>query len=346
MTSLMRVLVEDLCSEKCAGRAPGTEGGLAARQHIVKELSAAGYVPEAQLIPGSHGANVIADMTGTVDRWVIVGAHYDHLGVQGGETYWGADDNAAGVVVMLFVAQALKRRPPKGRGVIFAAFDAEEPPHFLTRSMGSEYFAENPWVPLEKVDMMLCMDLVGHAIGPEGMPDEVRQTLFALGAERSAGTAEHVDRLARAVPGLVVRRADAEVIPPMSDYDAFWKRKVPFLFLSCGRSRIYHTPDDTPDRLDYAKMSATASWLERFVRETCERPAARVPFLDGVRDDRSTLLSLIDVMSALLRVSPVAAQGRALAQRLLAACDREGKLAEVHRAEMRLLASMLEHGLS
>ncbi len=77
--------------------------------------------------------------------------------------------------------------------------------------------------------------------------------MFAFGAERSSGTAAHVDSLARAIPGVIIRRADAEILPPLSDYAGFWEREVPFLFLTNGRSAVYHTPDDTPDRLDYPR---------------------------------------------------------------------------------------------
>ena len=60
-----------------------------------------------------------------------------------------------------------------------------------------------------------------------------------------------------AEPGLIVRPADAEIVPPLSDYEPFWRERIPFLFLSAGRSRVYHTPQDTPDKLDYGKIGAT-----------------------------------------------------------------------------------------
>lgn len=144
-----------------------------------------------------------------------LGAHYDHLGEGHAGIYRGADDNAAAVAILVEVARSLGRRSGK-RGVLFAAFDAEEPPIFRSPTMGSQHFVDHPPLPLESVDMMVCMDLVGHALGPEGTPPAVRNTVFAVGAERSSGTAAHVEALAHAVPGLVVRRVDAEAIPPLS----------------------------------------------------------------------------------------------------------------------------------
>jgi Zn-dependent M28 family amino/carboxypeptidase len=255
--------------------------------------------------------------------------------------YWGADDNAAAVAILADVAAALASKRPDGRGVLVAAFDGEEPPFFQTGAMGSQRFAEQPPVPLDRVDMMVCMDLVGHAFGPEGVPDSVRSSLFALGSERSAGTSEHVGALEHAVPGVVVRRADAEIIPPLSDYEPFWRREVPFLFLTRANGRpCYHTPEDTPDKLDFAKMRSTARWLERFVRETCARDPARVAFQSWGRGDRETLQSLVALTAALESYSAEAALGRQMAEALLAACNVDGRLPGPRRADVQMLGAL------
>lgn len=306
-------------------------------------LRGAGLAPVEQ--PIEVGANVLASLPGRTDRWVIVAAHYDHLGAQGRDVYRGADDNAAAVAILVEVARALAKERLQ-RGVLFAAFDAEEPPHFLQNTMGSQEWVRRPTLPLDRVDLMICMDLVGHALGPPGTPEDVRQTLFALGAERSAGTSAHVDALARAVPGLVVRRADAEIIPPLSDYEAFWAKEIPFLFLSCAHGRHYHTPQDTPAWLDWAKMEATARWLERFVRETCARPEPRISWIQGARDDAGSLRTLIDLGTSLAKVLPQAKEQVAFATRLLAACDAEGRLPQSRRADLQALAMILEQGLA
>jgi Zn-dependent M28 family amino/carboxypeptidase len=342
----MRTFIEELCSERCSGRATGSQGGAAARQLIMDAFRRAGLAPTEQRVPQCGGTNVLAELSGSIDRWIVVAAHYDHLGQHGKSIFRGADDNAAAVAILIEVARAVKANRPKGRSVLFAAFDAEEPPHFLSDAMGSQHFVTHPTVPLDRIDLMVCMDLVGHAVGPEEAPDQVRNTVFALGAERSVGTGALVDRIALAEPGVVVRRADAEIIPPLSDYDAFWKAKVPFLFLTNGRWRHYHTPEDTPEKLDYPKITATARWLERLVREACARPEPVIRFLEGARDDASTMRSLIGLTGALEKVSPQAAQGRAMAQALLAQCDGRGQLPEAARSEAAMLISMLEAGLA
>jgi Peptidase family M28 len=188
------------------------------------------------------------------------------------------------------------------------------------------------------------MDLVGHAIGGGGLPEAVSNSVFALGAERSEGTGAIVDRLASAVPGVHVRRADAEVIPPLSDHDAFWRRGVPFLLLTSGRSSRYHTPQDTPAHLDYAKMAATARWLETFVRATCERPDAHVAFRDA-RDDSSTLRSIEAITGALEAIDPRASVAHGMATELAKLCDSAGRLPEARRDEAPALIAMIEAAL-
>jgi Zn-dependent M28 family amino/carboxypeptidase len=308
----------------------------------VSAFRAAGLDPFEQDVPGCAGANVIATVPGDIDRWVLIGAHFEHLGKLAGQVYWGADDNAAAVAILIEVGRQLALRPPKGRGVILASFDGEESPYFATGAMGSERFAMSPTVPLDRIDLMIAMDLVGHAFGGEGLPDDVRTSLFALGAERSAGTAEHLERIARIEPGVILRPADAEIIPPLSDYDAFWRRRRPFLFLTAGRWRHYHTPTDTPEKLDYAKMAATARWLERFVRETCERPEGPIAFLDNGGSEALTLRSLVEITTSLVAVSPEAKLGRAYAEELLAGCDGNGRSPLARREEVAGLVAMLE----
>jgi Zn-dependent M28 family amino/carboxypeptidase len=345
----MKTLVEQLCSPECAGRAPGTAGGLRARGLVRDALRAAGTDPVEQRIGASKGANLVVTLPGDVDRWVLVGAHYDHLGASGTTFYPGADDNAAAVAILVEVARGLAAKRADGRGVIVAAFDAEEPPYFLTGEMGSRFFARHAasfGAPLDTIDLMVCMDLVGHALGPEGLPGSVRDSLFALGAERSSGTSSLVDEVAASEEGVIVRRVDADVIPPLSDYDEFWRRQVPFLFLTSGRSQRYHTPQDTPEHLAWGKVEATARWLERFVRRACAREDERVVFDGSARDDASTLKTFLEVVAPLAALSPMAAEGEATARELLAACDARGRLPDALADSPKSLIAALEGGLA
>ncbi len=340
-----RALVEALCDDACAGRRPGTPGGLRARSLVIEALRAGGLDPVEQPAPGCGGANVLATIPGDIDRWVVVGAHYDHLGVMGGEVYRGADDNAASVGVLVAVARSLAARRPDGRGVIFAAFDGEEPPYFHSGSMGSQHWVAHPTVALDKVDMMLAMELLGHGIGPEGLPSSVRDTVFVLGAERSAGTSARVDAISAAAPGLTARRLDAEVIPPLSDHLAFWEAGVPFTLLTGSRSSTYHTPRDTPDRLDWERLATVADWLDVFVRDQCARPEGRVEFLRDGRDDASTLDAMAAILDPLREYSPLAEGALSQVRALRSRCDREGRLGAGDQERASALVGAIESAL-
>ncbi len=340
----MRALVDELCSARCAGRRSGSPGGVAAREIVLRAFRGAGLDPYEHPVPRCGGANVLAMVPGTTDRWIVVAAHYDHLGQQGTSTYWGADDNAAAVAILADVARATASRRD-GRGVIFAAFDGEEPPFFLTGAMGSQEFVRAPPVPRDRIDFMVCMDLVGHRLGPSHLPDDVGHSLFALGGERSRGTAQLVRTRARVEPGVIVRPVDAEIIPPLSDYEPFWRAEIPFLFLTAGRSAVYHTPDDTPEKLDFAKMDATARWLSRFVRDAREREDECV-FSPGATDDAGSLREILEVVIALRSVSPEAAMAEEYANALLAACDSDGALPSGRREELGQLVELIESRLA
>ena len=340
-----RELVEALCSDQCAGRRAGTPGGARARALVVDALRAAGLDPVEQPAPGCGGANVVAALPGDIDRWVLVGAHYDHLGTVGKAIYRGADDNAAAVGILADVARALATKRPDGRGVIFVAFDGEEAPFYGSGAMGSQQFARTPTVPLDRLDMMVAMELLGHPTGPEGLPAEVRGSVFALGAERSAGTSARVDALAP-VDGITVRRSDAEVIPPLSDHLAFWQAGVPFLFLTGTRSSTYHTPWDTPDRLDWARVGAISRWLESFVRDQCARPEERVRFLPDGQDDRSTLDAMHGLLTPLADSVALARSALDRIHALHARCDPSGRLGDDERLILQGLVAAIESALA
>jgi hypothetical protein len=339
----LRASVLALCSDTCEGRAAGSSGGAAARAFLERELGQLGLEPLGesgyrQPVPGCAGTNLLARIPGNgplSERAVLVAAHYDHLGRDGEDVFHGADDNAAAVAMVLELARELAvRQGELSRQVIVAFFDAEEPPHFFTENMGSVHFVNQPTFPVDRIDLMVCLDLVGHACGGRDLPPEVRGSLFVLGAELSRGTPELVDRLAARARGVCPRRLHADLIPPLSDYHAFWEAQVPFLFLTCGRWKHYHRPTDTPERLAWEKMTATTAFLIDLVTEASRRPERQVEWLADGRDDAATLRSLHDLTSLLLptdpNLAPVVAQLDALARR-----------GEPLRSEERLRLSLL-----
>jgi hypothetical protein len=354
----LQTLVYQLCTPACGGRAPGTREGEAARALLIQALEDAGVSPFGpvgfvQPVPGCGGANLIGRIPGAgprSDRYILIGAHYDHLGwhTPGRDAYWGADDNAAAVAIAVEVGRALSQaRAGLDRSVLLCLFDGEEPPFFLTRGMGSEHFAQRPPVPLSSIDLMICMDLVGHELGREGHPAALRQALMVFGAEKSEGTAALVDSLQQGAQaqGLSPLRLGVNLLPPLSDYHPFQIRQVPFVFLTCGRWRHYHQITDTPDRLSYPKMAAIARFVESLVRGASARKEPQVRYLPDGQDEDRTLRTLWSCLSLLAPWSAVGKEGLRAAERLLQ-ISKSRPLVPAEHEQLLVLLGRLEAELA
>jgi len=276
-------LVRLLASDALEGRAPGSEGSRLARAAIVAELQRCNVAtPSARTSyeqpTDGPGINVVGHLPGSeAGRYIVLSAHYDHLGRIGDDVMNGADDNAAAVGSVLAVACALAHRPHRATLVI-ALWDTEEPPHFLSDTMGSRFWVEHPHIPLAQIEAAIVLDLVGGGLWP-GSPIHV-----ALGAESSPQLAAAVDRTP--VPaGLVVAQAGLHLVEelvtgghqPWSDYDAFRSARVPHLFLSNGQTEHYHTASDDFATLDLAKLTRQTTWLTDLVAHLLDLDQAAAP---------------------------------------------------------------------
>jgi hypothetical protein len=174
-----------LADDSMAGRLTGTSDELRAAEYVRGRFEALGLEPgvsgflqsfvippDAYMQGGETSRNVIASLPGEgalADQWVIVGAHYDHLGVREVtpgqfEVYNGADDNASGTALVLEIARALSEYVENGgtagedrRSFLFVTFGAEEVGLF-----GSRHYCDNPTVPMGGVVAMLNFDMVGR----------------------------------------------------------------------------------------------------------------------------------------------------------------------------------------
>lgn len=298
---LMAERVKYLASEALTGRAPGTEGGRLAREYVrtafgdlaLEPLGDNGTYEHA--IEAIGGANLLGSIPGhgpNADKYLLIGAHYDHLGENFGDIYPGADDNASGVAVLLDVARALTERDDLDRTVIICSFDAEEPPHFYTDDMGSWHWVDRPTIDLSRLDAMVCVDLIGHPLGPASLPDAVRRSVFVTGAERS-GLGSVVDGVTAQDDRLITRRVDAGIIDSSSDHYAFERVGIPFLFYTARRDRHYHTPQDTPEKLDYAKMVGLADHLTELMCTLADGPAPA--YNEQGTDEAASLRTLVEI---------------------------------------------------
>jgi len=272
----LRGHVETLASPAFAGRRD--EGAARSRDYLIAEFRRLGLEPlfgdsYAQDVTGKGpgdvlGVNVGAKIVGADptlrDRWVILGAHYDHLGTRGGVVYPGADDNASGVAMMLEVARCLATSPGKpARSVAFVGFDLEEVgPKGEFGLRGSQFFCRNPPVPLDRVSLFVTADMIGRSLG--GVCDRF---VFVLGSEREPAVRPWIERAAEGQPVKVgLLGADIPAID-RSDYGPFRSRKVPFLFFTTGENPLYHSPLDVAATLDYPKLEAISRIIAGVVRE-------------------------------------------------------------------------------
>jgi hypothetical protein len=210
--------------------------------------------PGAQASAGQGAPNVVALLPGADpllrDTYVVLTAHFDHVGVgapdaRGDSIYNGADDNASGTAALVEVAEAFAALPERpARSVLFLAVSGEE-----KGLLGSMHFARNPTVPAEGIVANLNMDMISR-----NAPD----TLIAIGQEYSTFEDILAEVLA-AHPevGLTVIRDPVphEQLFFRSDQLSFIQIGVPALFFFTGLHEDYHRPSDLPTRVDPDKAA-------------------------------------------------------------------------------------------
>ncbi len=192
-------------------------------------------------------ANVIAVLRGKSDRWIGLGAHYDHLGWGGPGSgslrpdthavHPGADDNSSGVAAVLEIARIYSGRTPE-KTLLFMFWSGEE-----LGLLGSKHYVEHPILPLEKGLVYINYDMVGR------MRDS---TLSVLGAYSGKGLDSLMYR-AFGRRGVKVKLGVGAVGP--SDHTSFYLKGVPVAHIFTGAHEDYHKPTDTPDKVNYAALS-------------------------------------------------------------------------------------------
>jgi hypothetical protein len=272
----LRAEVATLASPEYQGRRD--EGGRKTAEHLVETFRTLKLEPLfdgkfTQDVPAdangqNSGRNVGARLIGSDpalrDEWIIVSAHFDHLGVRRGVLYPGADDNASGVAMMIEVArcfvQAAER--PK-RSLMFIGFDLEE-----IGLYGSRYFVEHPPVPLKHVALFVTADMIGRSLG--GVCDPY---VFVMGSEHAPGLRPWITEAAKSRPVTVGVMGSDLLLIDRSDYGPFRARSIPYLFFSTGENPRYHTPQDTPETLDYPKLEAISRVILGVVQRAASAPS-------------------------------------------------------------------------
>lgn len=248
-------LLEDiriLSSDEFEGRFPGTRGSYLAQDYIIDRFEALGLLPMTEdgyrqyfsfTYPEVDGerieaANIIGAIQGSCYpfRFIVVSAHYDHLGIIDGEIYNGADDNASGVGGMLAAAAWFSRHPPRN-SILFIAFDVEE-----IRKLGAYHFMDNPVVPVASIVMNINLDMISLNHFNE---------IYAAGTYHYPFLKPIIESATLDAPVNVLFGHDSPDLDPWDDWTfwgdhaAFHEKGIPFICFAVEDHPYYHTPDDT-----------------------------------------------------------------------------------------------------
>ena len=269
-----------LAADSLEGRRVGTAGNAVARAWLIGRLQEIGVEPlgagesDAVATPETggfgvtfpavigednspvEGVNLVGRISGTSPDGpvFVLGAHYDHLGVRDGEIYNGADDNASGTVGILAIAEQLVASRPT-HTVILALFDGEE-----GGLRGARAFVGSPPVPLDRIALMINLDMVGRNEAGE---------LYAVGTYHRPGLEPLVAGVAADAPVTLLMGHDRPDLPPgddwtnASDHGPFHQQGVPFLYFGVEDHPDYHQPTDTSDRLQPAFHAAAVETVLR-----------------------------------------------------------------------------------
>ena len=269
--------VEFLASDELQGRQTGSEGEKKAADYIaqrfddlgLEEKGTNGYFQDFKFTPKTDphseasfteseegstviGRNVLGYIDNKAERTIVIGAHFDHLGYgdlggslfrgQEKEIHNGADDNASGVAVMLNLAYRL-RDHNKNNNYLFMAFSGEE-----LGLLGSNFFVKNSTVPIDKINYMFNMDMVGRlsnektlAIYGTGTSPLFKQTVMS-----NNETFKIIENESGVGP---------------SDHTSFYLGDIPVLHFFTGQHSDYHKPTDDADKLNYEGMQLISDYI-------------------------------------------------------------------------------------
>jgi hypothetical protein len=212
--------------------------------------------------------NVVALLPGTdnnlKEEYVVVGAHYDHLGMGGQGSgsravdtvavHNGADDNASGVAAVIQLAEKFAAEKNNKRSIVFVAFGAEE-----MGLVGSKAFTNQPPVKTEEMVGMFNFDMVGRL-------DDATNGLSIGGTQTAKETEDLLNELNT---GFELAFSPEGVGP--SDHASFYLQNIPVFFISTGAHSDYHTPADDADLINYEGTKKVADYSYSVISEVTNR---------------------------------------------------------------------------
>ena len=268
-----REVVEYLASDALAGRDGATRGDTLASDFIFGQMKKLGLEPSKQQFNVKKGDintfNVYGSVPGRSGKYVVVGAHYDHLGMGGAGSgsrrmdtlaiHNGADDNASGVATVLEVAKMVSSGHFMfRRSVIFAFFGSNE-----LGMAGSWYFLNRSFGEVENIVAMINLDMVGRS----GRDNSMQVFVAGLNREMTA----IANKLSGRALSIAPEQTYTDYFP--SDHRNFYEKGMPSVMFTSGVHRDYRTVRDTPDKLDYSQMAHLAEYVYSMALELSDRDA-------------------------------------------------------------------------
>jgi len=269
LANRLKTHVFTLAADSLQGRKAGTIYAQKAADYIAKQWEEIGIAPwdgQSYNRPfrGGQYNNLIAIIEGNhpvlKNEYIVVGAHYDHLGTKRDKNnelviYSGADDNASGTATIIELGRQLKAiQSTLGRSVILVAFDAEE-----IGLHGSNDFAHNPPSPIEQVKLMLSIDMVGWY--------KTSGYLKYMGSGTIRKGNQILTNSNLTPEGLHVKTQNFEKsILTGTDTDGFARQGIPTLAVTTGIKSPYHKPGDVAELIDYDGMALITEHLTNLVQ--------------------------------------------------------------------------------
>ena len=268
-----------LAADSMEGRATGTPGSARARRFLVDAFGEAGLQPFGasfeqpfELESGGvalQAVNVVGYVAGEEPDGpvIVITAHYDHLGIQDGVIYNGADDNASGTAVLLAIARHLRESAPN-HTVILAALDAEE-----LGLRGAQAFVQDPPVERDRIALNINLDMVGR---------NSRGEMYVAGAYHYPFLRPLLEEVAANAPLRLRLGHDSPDLPPgndwtqQSDHAAFHAVGIPFVYFGVEDHPDYHRPTDDAERIAPGFLAASVATIISAV-ELLDENLATVP---------------------------------------------------------------------
>jgi len=268
-----------LSADDMAGRQVDTPGGAKARAYVIEQFRQSGVKPFGDsyekpftFMGGRganqaerHGVNVIGRIDGSSQpaRYIVVSAHYDHVGVRNAGTpneqiYNGADDNASGTAALFALAKYFSKHRPQ-HSIVIAAFDGEE-----SGLRGAYAFVREPPVEASAIVVDVNMDMIGRD------PDD---KLFAVGTLLNPFLKPYLERVAAAAPVKLLfghedpSQKDVEDWTRDSDHWAFQQAKIPAVYLGVEDFAQHHKPTDDYETMTFDFYIRAAETAIRVVKE-------------------------------------------------------------------------------